>query len=155
MGVRIRTVFQCAHRDRIGDGTISDAGAGQNPDLVSGPLLQFVNDHVRLVQGRDRRLVVRLAHLDKVQFVVLDAPVRAFRGRRKPRHGDRRRTGRLRRHISGWSSRNCTTHTQHTRYTVRVKSELLCSYIIRVRFMGNNRRAHAAWSAGGWLAVLV
>lgn len=82
MGVRIRTVFQCAHRDRIGDGTISDAGAGQNPDLVSGPLFQFVNDHLRLVQGRDRRLVVRLAHFHKVQFVVLDAAVRAFRGRR-------------------------------------------------------------------------
>lgn len=110
-GGGIRTVFQSAHRDGVGDRPVADSGPGQHPDLVRCPLLQLVNDHFGLVESRDRRLIVRLAHLHKVQFVVLNAAVRTLRGRRQPRHGNRSWTGRFRSHVSRWCSRNYTAHT--------------------------------------------
>lgn len=114
IGRGIRTVFQGAHRDRVGDGPVADCGASQDPDLVRGPLLQLVNDHVRLVERRDRGLVVRLAHLHKVQLVIDDPAVGAFGGRRQPGHGNRRRTRRFRRHVARWRSRNYVPHIRNT-----------------------------------------
>lgn len=105
----IHTVLVSSDRDRITRRSVTYAGPGQYPNPILGPLFQFVQHELRVIQFDNFRLRVGASALDHLQLVVRDPSVRSIGRRWFPCYPYGGRADRFSAYIARRSPGDCIT----------------------------------------------